>query len=88
MFNQGDRVFHEGHGEGEIIEVRIPITSNPVDYLLSDRGTDLLPRVPAEIMVNGFYDANRYPYRVRFPRSNFTGGEYTDVYSLTDLRPL
>lgn len=88
MFQKGARVFHEGHGEGEVIEVRIPENGNPTDYLLSERGRDLLPHIPAEIMVGGFYDANRYPYRVRFACSAFTGQEYTDVYSATDIRPL
>lgn len=78
MHQQGDRVFHVGHGRGTIVEVRAG--SGTTDYLLSERGKDLLDVIPPSLLVHSFYNSERYPYKVRFDKDG-----YTDVYSEEDL---
>ena len=79
LYKVGSRVYHDGHGRGTVIEVRQPDRSDHLDYLMSDRGRELLPSV-ASIALDSFYSPTRYPYVVRYDRTG-----YTDVYSIGDL---
>ena len=79
-FNSGQRVRHTSHGAGTIIEVR---TGSNATYLNSNRGAETLSSLLmagiGELLVEEYYDAGRYPYRVCFDSG------YTDVYSDNDL---
>jgi hypothetical protein len=77
----GSRVFHAGHGEGRIVEVR-PVQHAP-RYVDSARGAETLlavARAAPAAALGSFYSPDRFPYRVRFDRSPLRPG-YEDVYS-------
>lgn len=81
MLQLNDRVYHNGHQFGTVIEVRESKSLVTLHQVLTQANSlnDLLLDQFGSRLLQGVYSPQKYPYKVRFD----TG--YTDVYSERDL---